>query len=1304
MRFLLHIFAAACVFGQSQTLIRMMPKSDNSATGPIQFFGLYGPGQNYVGLAGPDSISSPFTLKLPPALPAADGQCLTGLTSGQLAFSTSTCAEKLVADYDWSKNLGALAAGPSTLTITFGNNDCPAYGSEAQYVIRVHEALVPTTDEIIISTGYAGVDSCVPGGNGVIKFSHGSIAFTTAIARSATSGWQESIFRVPDGYSVYVRAGVGGYDIHSDILTGTRNLHVKCDSEWALLQPKEDNLHVFNVQGPRAGVIDGCQVYNGSFLHAGVTAVYFYNPSGNSYGGKVKNMTISEVENGIRLRTGYNSEVQGNKIINATHAAIWQANAATPDGGSGSFTENKLSCSTTCDYGLFWEGPGALRYSHNTQNGYTEQVHLEPVGGTSQISVNDNDFDGGVNTTHGIRWVGAGVIYSVQMIANIVHSYVTSPAAASGIVIEGGGAAIVQIADNDLASPPGFGTGKGIDLQASTGYKLSSNIVWGWDTGINIGAGATDIEEEGTRCKGNATACITNASTTAILGPKTPIAFAALPSIAANGSKVFCSDCDATAGTAACAASGTGANATRINGAWKCERGSTDTWTVSGSDVYRPTGTVAIGTTPSSAQLRIAGPAGGGGSAAVYEQQHGSGTGHFQLTTESTYTLLNNVTNTQMIFGTDNTARWLISAAGIFAPNLDNTYDAGTDPLRIRALYGYYFDGAPSGTTGNYVSTRSLKLADLGGGTATWQFESVASSTAGNLNLKDQAGDSVIKFHRKIASSPVDYADVYVDLYSDIHNGQKLGKSGQHWSEAWITDIHTSGGHFHGHIDPPTTNLYRIGGSSSRYAEAWSVLGNFSGLLTTVGLTINTASPAVVGECWLATSTGGAGDWDTCTGASQWTTSGSDIYYTTGQVRIGDSASHIGSKVEVTNSASVNLIQAKYTGATATNSGGGISAHQGSAPTAADHRLGFMVFGAEISGTQYNRAAISAYSSQAWTLASAEGAYLSFATTATGSTTRTDRWHVEHDGNFAPASANSYTVGTASLPALANYSQADSAEQQRIANPGSSHATYWDWRLQSASELRLYGGSGSQFYAAFSTTGTNANVIGLRGSLYPMNTAGSDGDLGYSGTPFRALFLSGTATMTGLTINTASPAVVGECWLATSTGGAGDWNTCPGGLPATDTTGIAKGSSDPTKIVRFEVDGFTSGVTRVLTPPNADTTIAGISIAQTFSNTQEFAGTLYVSGNFQLPTGTASLIGDIIPATTNVSFVGDSTHKIAAGWFTQINTVNAAFTGTVNWPSGSNGVSTTISCPATQALKSITISGGGITSISCGVP
>ncbi|MGH8585289.1 MAG: DUF2793 domain-containing protein [Gammaproteobacteria bacterium] len=55
--------------------------------------------------------------------------------------------------------------------------------------------------------------------------------------------------------------------------------------------------------------------------------------------------------------------------------------------------------------------------------------------------------------------------------------------------------------------------------------------------------------------------------------------------------------------------------------------------------------------------------------------------------------------------------------------------------------------------------------------------------------------------------------------------------------------------------------------------------------------------------------------------------------------------------------------------------------------------------------------------------------------------------------------------------------------------------------------------------------------------------------------------------------------------------------------PFADTTAIAKGSSDATKKVRFEVDGLTTGTTRVMTVPDADITLGdNVYLAYAFLN------------------------------------------------------------------------------------------------------
>lgn len=57
-------------------------------------------------------------------------------------------------------------------------------------------------------------------------------------------------------------------------------------------------------------------------------------------------------------------------------------------------------------------------------------------------------------------------------------------------------------------------------------------------------------------------------------------------------------------------------------------------------------------------------------------------------------------------------------------------------------------------------------------------------------------------------------------------------------------------------------------------------------------------------------------------------------------------------------------------------------------------------------------------------------------------------------------------------------------------------------------------------------------------------------------------------------------------------------------LPVADTQTIVMGSADNTKLFRIEVDGFTAGATRVMTPPNQNFLAAGLDVAQTFTAAQ----------------------------------------------------------------------------------------------------
>lgn len=131
---------------------------------------------------------------------------------------------------------------------------------------------------------------------------------------------------------------------------------------------------------------------------------------------------------------------------------------------------------------------------------------------------------------------------------------------------------------------------------------------------------------------------------------------------------------------------------------------------------------------------------------------------------------------------------------------------------------------------------------------------------------------------------------------------------------------------------------------------------------------------------------------------AQWTTpdANQNINNTnTGKVGINTTTPEFPLQV---NNASANILGLVYTGSLSLSSGAGIQSLTSTGPSAADQRLGFYTFGVRSGGTSYNPIAIQGFSSQAWSLGSAQGGYLTFSTTPNGSTTRAERLRIDHNG------------------------------------------------------------------------------------------------------------------------------------------------------------------------------------------------------------------------------------------------------------------------------------------------------------------
>ena len=131
---------------------------------------------------------------------------------------------------------------------------------------------------------------------------------------------------------------------------------------------------------------------------------------------------------------------------------------------------------------------------------------------------------------------------------------------------------------------------------------------------------------------------------------------------------------------------------------------------------------------------------------------------------------------------------------------------------------------------------------------------------------------------------------------------------------------------------------------------------------------------------------------------AQWSTDGNGNMSNTNTGNVGvKTTSPPEFPLQVNNSSS-NVLGTVYTGTLSPTSGAGIQALTTGTPSAADQRLGFFTFGVRNGGTSYNPIAIQGFSSQSWTLNSAQGGYLTFSTTPNGSITRTERMRIDQNG------------------------------------------------------------------------------------------------------------------------------------------------------------------------------------------------------------------------------------------------------------------------------------------------------------------
>jgi hypothetical protein len=135
-----------------------------------------------------------------------------------------------------------------------------------------------------------------------------------------------------------------------------------------------------------------------------------------------------------------------------------------------------------------------------------------------------------------------------------------------------------------------------------------------------------------------------------------------------------------------------------------------------------------------------------------------------------------------------------------------------------------------------------------------------------------------------------------------------------------------------------------------------------------------------------------------------------------------------------------------------------------------------------------------------------------------------------------------------------------------------------------------------------------AGLIGARATVTPGGAAGS-GRVTLCNVDISActgFFADPAMTTAAIYQMPGADGSSGDC-LSTNGSAVLSWVSCSGGgssPPFVDTTNIIKGSSDATKLLKFEVDGLTTATTRTWTAQDANITVAGIDYAQTWTATQ----------------------------------------------------------------------------------------------------